>query len=210
MHAIKTFLKKYTAFFTGLLAHLGIWGPAVISTVDAAALGIPMDPVMIGYAWTARDHPLLVTFYVVTAAMGSAVGSLVPYWIGRAGGELLLLKRIDRHRLEEMRDRFEKQEAFFVGIPALLPPPTPFKLIVLSAGVFEMRVVLFLASVFISRLIRFGVMSTLVILFGPDIVRIAGDTFRHHLPLVFVILGLIVVGWFVYKRTRKRKRSTKK
>ena len=51
-----------------------------------------MDLVMIDYAWKDQGNLLTVAFYCVTAAMGSAVGSLLPYWIGRRGGETFLLK----------------------------------------------------------------------------------------------------------------------
>jgi len=107
---LKTFLIKYQAFFKGLAASLGIWGLLVISVVDAAAFGIPMDPLVAYYVWT--DHHRLL-LYCLMASFGSAAGSLIPYWIGHGGGELLLLKRIDRVRLERWRDRFEDQEFFF-------------------------------------------------------------------------------------------------
>ena len=67
------------------------------------------------------------------------IGSLVPFAIGRAGGELFLLKRINRERYERIRDRFERQEFLAIMIPAMLPPPTPLKLFEFAAGVFEMK-----------------------------------------------------------------------
>ena len=73
------------------------------------------------------------------AAAGSAVGGLLPYGLGRAGGELFLLKRINRQRFEAMRTRFESQEFWALAIPSMLPPPTPWKVVVFAAGVFEMR-----------------------------------------------------------------------
>ena len=72
---------------------------------------------------------------------GSAIGSLLPYYLGRAGGELFLLKRINRKRYEQLRDRFEKQEFLAIMIPAMMPPPMPVKLFEFAAGVFEMKVV---------------------------------------------------------------------
>ncbi len=205
MHSLKLAFAKYSASLLGLLAYLGIWGPFVLSLADSGAFGVPMDPVMIGYAWKDRDHMWLVAFYCVTAAIASALGSLIPYVIGRAGGELVLLKRIDRHRLERMRDRFEKQEFIFIMIPAMLPPPTPFKLFVLSAGVFEMRVTLFMLSVFLGRIVRFGLSAFLAVQYGPDIVRITMDTARHHLLAALSVVALCVSVLYVWRRLRRRK-----
>jgi uncharacterized membrane protein YdjX (TVP38/TMEM64 family) len=66
-----------------------------------------------------------------------------PFLLGRAGGELFLMKRIDRARYEQLRDRFEKQEFLAMMIPSILPPPTPWKLFVFAAGVFEMKITRF-------------------------------------------------------------------
>src|SRR5262249_61930029 len=132
--------------------------------------GIPLDPVVASYIYV---RPAGIWLFAFMAAAGSALGSLVPYAIGRAGGELLLLKRIDRHKLERLRDRFESQEFWALAIPAILPPPTPFKLLVLSAGVFEMRVPLFLLAVFLGRLVRFLTIGFLTVRYGPQIVAVA-------------------------------------
>jgi membrane protein YqaA with SNARE-associated domain len=205
LKSLKLILTKYSTFLLGLLAHLGIWGPLVLALADSGAFGIPMDPVMIGYAWRDRGNLLLIVFYCVSAALGSAVGSLIPYAIGRAGEELILLKRIDHDRLERLRDRFESQEFIFIMIPAMLPPPTPFKLFSLCAGAFEMRVPLFLAAVFVGRLLRFGIASYLTLRFGPDIVRIVMNTARHHLVAALATIALLFALYFVWRALRRRK-----
>ena len=64
------------------------------------------------------------------------------------------MKRINRGRFEQLRDRFEKQEFLAMMIPSILPPPTPWKLFVIAAGVFEMRLSTFLLAVFVGRVIR--------------------------------------------------------
>src|SRR5437588_11249215 len=156
----------------------------------SCSCGIPFNPVVIGYTWSARTNLLLVTFYCLTAALGSAVGSLVPYAVGRAGEELLLLKKIDHARLTRLRDRFERQEFIFIMIPAMLPPPTPFKLFTLCAGAIEMRPFLFMAAVFIGRLIRFAISAYLTLRFGPGIVHAVMNTAQHHLLAALMTLAL--------------------
>jgi membrane protein YqaA with SNARE-associated domain len=202
LESLKLIFAKYTAFFAGVLAYLGIWGVLVIATVDAAIPVIPLDPVIATYVY---KDPGRFWLYCLMGSIGSAVGSLSWYWVGRGGGELFLLKRIDRKRLEEMRDRHEKGEFFFVMIPSMLPPPTPMKLIVLAAGVFEMRVPLFLAAMFTGRMLRFLILSFFVMRFGPGIVHMFGNVIRDHRIALFVTLAVMVAAGFAWWQWKKRR-----
>jgi membrane protein YqaA with SNARE-associated domain len=190
------FLLKYTAWLAALKT-LGAWGVFVISILDSAAFGVPMDPLVAGYVYA---NPHKAWLYCVAGALGSALGSLVPYGLGRAGGELFLLKRIDEARLKRIRDRFERQEFLALMVPAMLPPPTPFKLLVFSAGVFEMKPVSFLLAIISGRLVRFGLLSVLTIIFGPQIVAETRMLIKTH-PSVLVLIGigLILVCYLIYR-----------
>jgi membrane protein YqaA with SNARE-associated domain len=183
------FFLKYTAWLAALKT-LGAWGVFIISILDAAAFGVPMDPLVAGYVYA---NPHKAWLYCLAGAVGSALGSIVPYALGRAGGELFLLKRMDEARLKRIRDRFEKQEFLALMVPAMLPPPTPFKLLVFSAGVFEMKFPAFLLAIVSGRLLRFGILSVLTIIFGPQIVAEARYLIQSHpsvLLLIVVVLAL--------------------
>ena len=138
-------------------------------------------------------------------AAGSAIGGLVPYGLGRAGGELFLLKRVNRQRFEAMQLRFENQEFLAVLIPSMLPPPTPWKAFVFAAGVFEMRVAPFMLAVFCGRLIRWLLLSLLVLKLGPGAVGIVGDAVHHHLALFLSGLTLVFAAIGVWALRKKRK-----
>lgn len=189
-------LLKISGWIAALKA-LGAWGLLVLATVDSFAIPIPLDALVVGYV---LSKPYNVVLYCFAAALGSAFGSLVPYGLGRAGGELFLLKRIDEARLRSIRDRFEKQEFLALMIPAILPPPTPFKLFVFSAGVFEMKVLHFCLAIICGRLIRFGILATLTIFFGPQIVGKARSLLSLHPVVILVLLVLLVVGGYVVFR----------
>jgi membrane protein YqaA with SNARE-associated domain len=180
---------KYKFFVFVVLKPLGIWGLGALAFVDASSIAVPMDPLVASYVWANRGHFYL---YVLIAAVGSAVGSLVPFFIGRAGGELFLLKRINRARFEKLRDRFERQEFLALLIPAMLPPPTPFKLFVFAAGVFEMRTLPFLLAVFLGRLLRFGITAGLVVYYGPEIIHVIGEAIHRHLGLTLTLFAVLV------------------
>jgi membrane protein YqaA with SNARE-associated domain len=157
-----------------------------------------MDAFVAFYVWNDKSH---FWMYCLLAATGSAIGGLLPYGLGRAGGELFLLKRVNRARYERMRTRFENQEFLAMMIPSMLPPPTPWKACVFAAGVFEMRVVPFLAAVFCGRLVRWLVLSLLVLKLGPGAV----DVVAHHgLALLGIVSGLATIGFTCWWITKKR------
>ena len=199
MLAQSQFLLKITAWIA-FLKTLGGWGVMALATVDSAAIPIPLDALVAGYVFSNPGHAWL---YAIAGAVGSAVGSLIPYYLGRAGGELFLLKRIDEAKLQRIRDRFERQEFLALMVPAMLPPPTPFKLFVFSAGVFEMRLPWFLAAIIAGRLVRFSVLSILTVIFGPTIVSQIKNLVRNH-PSIAVAIGILVLalGYIVFRLVR--------
>ncbi len=91
--------------------------------------------------------------------------------------------------------------------PAMLPPPTPFKLFVLSAGVAEMRFTHFLAAIFFGRLLRFSLVSLIVIRYGPQILGFVGGMVHNHLRYVIAAVAAgALIGWWVW-RLRKQRRA---
>ena len=188
---------KLSAAILLLLKPLGVWGVGGIALFDSAVFPIPvsMDAVIIGYVASAHRLFLL---YSLMAAAASAIGSLVPYYVGRAGGELVLLKRINRARYERMRDRFERQEFLAMMIPSMLPPPTPLKLFQFGAGVFEMRPIPYVLAVFVGKFIQFAVCSLLTIYFGAEIVHRVIAEFHHHPRPALFFFGVLILAIILY------------
>ena len=183
------------------IAKLGFWGVGLIALLDSSTIPVPMDALLAFYIWNNKDRFWL---YCLMAAIGSAIGGLLPYGLGRAGGELFLLKRIDRARFDRIRLRFERQEFLAVMIPSMLPPPTPWKMFIFAAGVFEMRVIPFMLAVFSGRMVRWLILSVLVLKLGPGAVELVA---HHALRLVVLVGALAVLGfaWWWMKRKRSGK-----
>ena len=204
MKKILHLFDKYKIWLLAILKPLGFWGVGGIGFIDAAAIPVPMDLIIAGYVWADKRHFYL---YVVLASVGSALGGLVPFFLGRAGGELFLMKRINRARYEQLRDRFGKQEFLAMMIPSMLPPPTPWKLFVFAAGVFEMKTVLFMLSVFVGRFIRYIITALLTIEYGPQIVNMVTVlTTRHRIALAIVVSALLALLVYWAWRTIWKKR----
>ncbi len=191
-------LHKWNAVFLPAIIAMGFWGAGAVALLDSSTIPVPMDAILAVYIWKDQRHFWL---YVMLAGIGSAIGGLIPYGVGRAGGELFLLKRINRARYEAMKARFERQEFWAMAIPSMLPPPTPWKVFVFAAGVFEMRVTLFLLAVFAGRCIRWLILSLLVIELGPGAVQIVA---HHALTVSAIVVGVAVVGFALWWRKKRR------
>ncbi|MGO9323881.1 MAG: VTT domain-containing protein [Terracidiphilus sp.] len=176
----------------------GILGVGAVAVLDSSSIPVPMDAILAIYVWNDKPHFWL---YCLMAAAGSAIGGLLPYWLGRAGGELFLLKRVDRAKFEKMRDRFERQEFLAVMIPSMMPPPAPWKMFIFASGVFKMRLPDFLLAVFVGRMLRWLALSLLVLKLGPSAVDLVA---RHAVPMVLVVGALAVAGFALWWRRKKR------
>ncbi len=189
---------------------LGVWGVGGLAFIDSALIPIPvsMDGVVIGYVAT-NHHKFMI--YCLIAAAASAIGSLVPFFIGRAGGELFLLKRINRERYERIRDRFENQEFLAMMIPAMCPPPFPLKLFEVAAGVFEMKPMLFILALFCGKMVQFVVCSLLYIWFGPKLFHDFRHALRTHeaLTIGLISAALFLIAVYIVRRVFDRRRGVK-
>jgi membrane protein YqaA with SNARE-associated domain len=191
-HFIQVLWLKWKLVILPVLVKWGILGAGAVALLDSSTIPVPMDALIAVWVWKDQGH---FWAYCLLAAFGSAIGGLLPYGLGRAGGELFILKRVNRERYEHMKLRFEKQEFLAMALPSALPPPTPWKAFVFAAGVFEMRVVPFMLAVFTGRLVRWLVLSLLVIKLGPGAVGIV----QHHaLKALLVVGGLAVIGFAIW------------
>jgi len=198
-HLFQVFWLKWKLVILPVLVKWGILGAGAVAVLDSSTIPVPMDALIAVWVWKDQGH---FWAYCLMAAAGSAVGGLLPYALGRAGGELFILKRVNREHYERMKLRFEKQEFLAMAIPSALPPPTPWKAFVFAAGVFEMRLLPFMLAVFTGRLVRWLILSLLVIKLGPEAL---GMVQHHALTLLLVVLGLAAVGfaiWWLRKRQR--------
>jgi membrane protein YqaA with SNARE-associated domain len=207
MNTIKHIVSRYTEFLWAILKPLGIWGVFVGAALDGAAIGLPVDLVVAGYVATNHRGWLI---YIFMAAAGSAIGSLVIYAIGYAGGEELLRKRVSVARFAKLHDAFETHPFWSLMFPAMLPPPTPFKAFVLAAAVAEMSISHFVLAIFLGRMVRFFILAILVMKFGPGALNAVRVFFSHHFHWLLLIIAAATLTWWILRRkSRRSARSTK-
>ena len=188
-----------------VLGPLGAWGVLGFAAVDAAIFGMPIDAIVCGYAYA---NPRKLVLYALAAAIGGAAGSLVVYAIGYQGGEALLRKRMGDERYHRITRSFEEREFLALTIVAMLPPPTPFKLFVLCAGMAEMRPSRFVLSIFTGRFVRFVIEGILVIRYGPHVIALLAEMFRHHwISVIISVIALGILGWWIWRLRQGKRRQ---
>jgi membrane protein YqaA with SNARE-associated domain len=204
LKTLKHIFSRYTAFLWALLKPLGPWGVLVAAAVDGAFYGLPVDAIIASYVYR---NPARFVFYVLMAAAGSTLGSIVVYVIGYKGGEELLRKRVPAERFEKIHSAFDKHPFWSLMFPAMLPPPTPFKIFALAAAVSEMGFFRFLLAIFCGRMVRFLTLALLTLKFGPSAVQFMGNLLRRHIYVVLLVAGAGALAWLLRWMQARRQRA---
>jgi membrane protein YqaA with SNARE-associated domain len=183
------------------LLFMGIPGLLAISFLDSAA--IPMaggpDAVIILLSWR---RPAMTFLIVLAATIGSTLGCMVLYGIGKKGGEKAL-SRFNPERVAWIERKMQEYGAWAVFAAVMTPPPFPTKPVILAAGVLRARKLRFAASVFAGRLVRYSLLGFLGAKFGDQSAKII----KSHYPEVFIalvcgILLVVLIRFIRNKRTR--------
>ena len=182
---------------------LAIGGPGLflVAFLDSSFLSLPeINDLLV--VLLVVQHKELMLYYAAMATLGSVAGCLVLYWFGRRGGEVLVGKRFGGEAIERAMRLSKRYGIFAVGIPAILPPPAPFKIFVLLAGVAAVPVWQFATTIAVARGFRYLVVAALAVRYGDDAIAFIEGNGRL---VAFVIAGLFVVGLFFYLLWRRRR-----
>lgn len=180
---------------------LALGGPGLflIAFLDSSFLSFPQIVDLLIVVMSTR-HPERMVYYAGLATLGSVAGCFVLYLIARKGGETLLRKRFHDRHVDRAIGTFRKYGLLAVAVPGIMPPPVPFKLFVLAAGVAGVRPLDFVLAVALSRGLRYFGEGLLAIWYGE-----AALTFLRTYALEVTLgVGLFVVaagvGWTVWQR----------
>jgi membrane protein YqaA with SNARE-associated domain len=183
---------------------LSIGGPGLflMAVLDSSFLSLPeINDILIVLMVTAHKEWLL--FYVLMATLGSVVGDLILYAIARKGGDAMLRKRFKAGQIDRARATFQRFGLAAVMIPSALPPPMPFKLFVLAAGVARMRVSSFALSVMAGRGARYLLEGLAAYYYGAA----ALDYMHRHGGSVAIALAVLLAAsivWYCWWNRRDR------
>ena len=189
------------AFRDNLLA-LGVPGLFLIALLDSAGVPLPggVDIVLMLLSW---QQPSLFVVITLVAAVGSTIGCLVLYRVGRTGGEMAL-GRLDPRKRRWVTEKVLENDILAMMVAVLAPPPLPTKIFMLVAGGVGMPVPRFVAAVFAGRMVRFGGEAYLAVRLGDQ----ALETLERYYPLVGAALAVGAVVYLVVTWLRKRRAAT--
>jgi membrane protein YqaA with SNARE-associated domain len=196
-------MKKFLAAIQAAAVALGGPGLFIIGFLDSSFLSFPEvnDLLLVGMV---MRHPHLLPYYAFMATAGSVLGCLAIYYIARAGGEAFLRKRFKAHHVEGGLKLFQKYGLLMLIVPALLPPPAPFKIFVLLAGVVEIPVVQFVAAIGIARGLRYGGEGLLAVWYG-DAAFVFLHSHAKEIGFVLAAAALVIGGgWVAWQRRSGR------
>jgi membrane protein YqaA with SNARE-associated domain len=175
-------------------------GLFLASFLDSTFLFLPeANDVLV--LWMMTQHKPLIAYYVAMATGGSLVGSLTLHYLACKSGERMLRHKYSAEKIERVSSWFHRYGSMAILIPALSPPPVPFKLFVLLAGVAKMPAGKFIAAIIVGRGIRFSTIGLLAIYYGDQAVRFGR---QYGEILLVLITGILLVSCVVYVVDRRR------
>ena len=134
----------------------GSVGLGLLSVADSAGIPTGGGPdVLLILQASVTDSMTSVAILTLIAAVGSTIGCLFLYGVGRRSGRVAL-RRFSEQRIESIRRRLSLHGPWVILLAVMAPPPYPTKLFILCAGVFGMRPVPLVLSTFIGRTMRYG------------------------------------------------------
>jgi membrane protein YqaA with SNARE-associated domain len=191
--------QKFAALGENLLAY-GALGLFAITLLDSAFIPIPGGPDAAMVILSAAN-PGRMFAYAMVATIGSTIGCTILYLIARRAG-VAALNRVNPERRNRIENLLGRYDMLAVMLPAVLPPPFPFKPFVLSAGVFKLKLPRFVLAIFIGRAIRFLIEGWLAIRFGTE----ALPLIKQHGLKVLIAVGVLLLV-FIAASYFKRKRQ---
>jgi membrane protein YqaA with SNARE-associated domain len=183
---------------------LALGGPGLflIAYLDSSFLSFPQaNDLLIIWMVLKRQH--LMLFYASMATLGSLAGCLTIYLLARKGGEAFVRRRFKEGHVEHGLALFRKYGVLAIVIPALLPPPAPFKLFVLLAGVAGVPPVKFTLATLVGRGARYFAIGFLTLWYGEAAIAFLKTHGRMASVIVVGLVALGALGWYWRQRTKR-------
>jgi membrane protein YqaA with SNARE-associated domain len=192
-------MARITAWIEGFALSIGAPGLFIIAFLDSSFLSFPeVNDLLI--VLLVVNHPERMLLYATMSTLGSIAGCLALYFVGRKGGNALLRKRFAGGTVERAAELMRKYGAMALIVPALLPPPAPFKIFVLMGGVANIPLPTFIWAIAVGRGVRYFGEGILAVMYGKqalDYIHRNGRTVGLGLAVIVVVGG---AAYYLWKR----------
>jgi membrane protein YqaA with SNARE-associated domain len=179
-------------------------GPSmvVIGALDSSLLSLPeINDYLV--VMRCANAPYEVFYFPLFAAAGSVLGCLLLYTIIRRGGQAVLRKRFRAEHLERVERTYARFGFLALAVPALLPPPMPFKIFVATAGALEYPRWRFILTIMIARSLRYYIEGTLAVFYGKTVLDFIK---KYGFTILAIVIGVCLIGLIVYLILQRRHR----
>jgi membrane protein YqaA with SNARE-associated domain len=195
-------VKSFVAWIQSVALALGGPGLFLIAFLDSSFLSLPQINDLL-LVWMVTKNPHLMPYYATMAVLGSIAGCIVMYYVGLKGGQALMRKRFSGKAVDRNLALFQRYGVLAVLVPSLLPPPAPFKIFVILAGVARIPLLKFCLAIGIGRGIRYFGEGLLAAWYGEQAMAYI-DAHAREVSLALVgLLGLGLVGYLLWSRRRR-------
>src|SRR6266478_6527775 len=196
--------EAISVWLRNTLLPYGGFGLMFLAMCDSSFVSLPEVNDVLLMTYTINDPSGMVKYTLLTI-LGSVIGCSFLYSVGRKGGDTFLRKSFADEKLAKVQKWYQRHGMLAVIVPSLLPPPTPFKVFVLTAGTFGISWPKFLTAVVIGRGIRYFSEGILEIMYGPAAIQFVQQNFGK-VGLAFAIL--IVVSALIFFSFARRRLPT--
>ena len=167
----------------------------VIALLDSSFLSFPQINDLLIIVLSTKN-PSRMPYYAGMTTIGSLIGCFMLYFVARRGGEAFIRKRIKGRQVDRAIGLYQKYGLLAVIVPALLPPPVPFKLFVLMAGAAAVSPLNFGVAILIGRGIRYFGQGYLAVLYGEraaEFMKQYGAQVGIGLAVTAIVIAIVVV-----------------
>jgi membrane protein YqaA with SNARE-associated domain len=185
----------------GFALALGGPGLFLIAFLDSSFLSFPeVNDLLI--IWLTTQHPHRMPYYALMTTLGSIAGCLALYTVARKGGEAFLRRRFKEGHVDRAMAVFRKYGLLAILVPSVLPPPVPFKIFVVGAGVARVKLWHFITAIAVGRGFRYFGEGLLAVWYGEA----AGEFLKENSrPIALGVAAACLVGGIAYIYWQRRR-----
>ncbi len=166
----------------------------LIGALDSSILSLPEINDYLVVMRCATDHKA-VFYFPLFAAIGSVIGCTLLYSILRRGGQAILRRKFHSDHIERVERAYARFGFLALAVPALLPPPMPFKIFVATAGTLEYPRWRFVLTIMIARSVRYYVEGILAVFYGERVMQFIKE---YGAALLTVVVVACLIGLAIY------------
>jgi membrane protein YqaA with SNARE-associated domain len=197
-------MHKFVGWIQSVALGLGAPGLFLAALGDSSFISLP-EVVDILLVWMVTRHKSMLLVYAASATIGSVIGSLALYGVGRKGDQFIV-RRFSAERMERALNTFRRYGVMAVLIPSLLPPPAPLKVFVLLAGAAGISTGRFVFAMAVGRGIRYFGEAWLAYAYGDAALEFLDANGRIVSLGLVLALAAALAGYLLWQKTRPSSR----